>query len=131
VITLRGYYGLYASYVAGILSRMPNTHFYMVCSKKINFEDYIRECMANKECTNSNFDDTFWISYQERVIKVSLEQRVVSGILLSELSFANNVLRKIRLSSLAYGIVSVNKHVTYITNEVLTSRQLFAGFVRS
>jgi hypothetical protein len=34
----------------------------------------------------------------------------------------HSVLRKIRMSSLAYGIVSVNKRVTYITNEVLTSR---------
>ena len=35
---------------------------------------------------------------------------------------AENVLAKIQLSSLTYGIVNINKHITYITNEVLTSR---------
>ena len=40
----------------------------------------------------------------------------------SELTYAYSVLSKIRLSSLAYVIVSVNNPVTYITNEVLTSR---------
>ena len=30
--------------------------------------------------------------------------------------------KKIKLSSLAYGVVCVNKRLTYITNETLTSR---------
>jgi hypothetical protein len=119
---LCGSFGLYPRYVAGILNRIPNIHLYVVCSEKINFEDYIRKCMANKECTISNVDDTFWIYFQARVIKVSVEQRVVSRKLQSELTFAYNILRKIRLSSSAYGIVSVKKRVTYITNEVLTWR---------
>jgi len=40
----------------------------------------------------------------------------------SELEFAQSVLRIMCLSSLAHGIVCINKRVTYITNEVLTSR---------
>lgn len=40
----------------------------------------------------------------------------------SELIFAESVLNTIRLSSLVYGIVCLNKRVTYITNEVLTSK---------
>jgi hypothetical protein len=39
----------------------------------------------------------------------------------SELAYAYSVQSKIRLSSLPYGIVTVNNSVTYITNEVLTS----------
>jgi hypothetical protein len=119
---LCGCFGLYPSYIGAILNQMPNSHFYVVCSEKINFEDYMRKCMLNRECTISNVDDTFRICYQDKVIKVSFEQRVVSGKLLSELTFAYNILRKIRVSSLAYGIVFVNKRVTYVTNEVLKSR---------
>jgi hypothetical protein len=100
---------------------MPNIHFYVLCSDKINFEDYIRKCMANKKCTISNVDDTFRICYQDKVIEVSFEQTVVSGKRLSELTFAYNILKKIRLSSLAHGIVSVKKCVTYLTNVVVTS----------
>ena len=119
---LCGSFGLYPSYVAGILNRMPNIHLYAVCSEKINFQDYIRKCMANKECTISNFGYAFCIYFQGKEIKVSCEQRVVSGKLLSELTFAYNILKNIRLSSLAYGIVLLNKRVTYITNHVLTSK---------
>jgi hypothetical protein len=120
--TLCGCFGLYPSYIAGVLNRMPGIHFYVVCSEKINVEEYIRKCMADKECTITHIGGRFLISYQEKVIKVWFEQRVVSGKLLSELTFAYNILGNIRLSSLAYGIVCVNKRVTYITNEVLTSR---------
>jgi hypothetical protein len=40
----------------------------------------------------------------------------------STLTLAYNVLTKMRISSLAYRIVSVNRRVTFITSEVLTSR---------
>jgi hypothetical protein len=82
---LCGCFGLYPSYVAGILNRMPNIHFYLVCSEKINFEDYIKKCVANKECTISNVDDTLRM-LSRNVIKVSFEQIVVRGKLLSERS---------------------------------------------
>ena len=40
----------------------------------------------------------------------------------SELIFAQSVLKRMRLSSLVCGIVCINKQVTYITNQVLTSK---------
>jgi len=40
----------------------------------------------------------------------------------SEVVFAESALSRIRLSSLTYGIVSIDRHVTCITNEVLASR---------
>jgi len=46
----------------------------------------------------------------------------MDGKLPSGLTFAYCVINKIRLSSLAYGTVSIHKRVTCITNEVLTSR---------
>jgi hypothetical protein len=36
--------------------------------------------------------------------------------------FSYAVLNKIRLSSLTYGIVHINIHVIYVTNEVVTSQ---------
>jgi hypothetical protein len=94
-----GSFGIYPSYIAADLNRRPNINFYAACSEKIHFEDYIRKCMGGKECTISNFGDTFCIYVQERVIKVSFEQRVVSGKLLSERTFAYNILKKIGKSS--------------------------------
>jgi len=40
----------------------------------------------------------------------------------SELIFAQSILKKMRLSSLTFGVVCINKRVTYITNEVITSK---------
>jgi hypothetical protein len=40
----------------------------------------------------------------------------------SALTLAYNVLNKMRIASLAYGIVSINRHVTLIASEVLTAR---------
>ena len=40
----------------------------------------------------------------------------------SELIFAQSVSKRMRLSSLVYGILCINKQVTYITNQVLTSK---------
>jgi hypothetical protein len=55
-------------------------------------------------------------------IAISFEERILDGNLPSELTFAHGVLKNIRLSSLTYGILSANGRLTYITNEVLTSR---------
>ena len=41
---------------------------------------------------------------------------------MSELIFAQSVLKNIQLSSLVYGVVCIKKRLTYITNETLTSR---------
>jgi hypothetical protein len=72
---LCGCFCLYPSYVAGILNRMPNIHFYVVCSEKITFDDYIKKYMANKERTIQNVDDTFGIFYHEKVIKIPLDKK--------------------------------------------------------
>jgi hypothetical protein len=53
--------------------------------------------------------------------EVSFQSRFFSGKLPSELIFAQNVF-KIQLSSLAYGVVCINKRLTNIANDTLTSR---------
>jgi len=57
----------------------------------------------------------------DETVTISVEARQFPN-LSSELIFAENVLAKIQLSSLTYGIVNIDQHITYISNEVLTSR---------
>ena len=48
---LCGSFGLYASYVAGILNGVKEIHFYVLCSEKLNYADYVEKCIAGKVCT--------------------------------------------------------------------------------
>jgi len=95
-----------------------------LCSEKLNYVDYVEKCIANKECRISykpHTGDNFQLSSSSETIALSFETRQFPK-LPSEHVFAESVLKKMQLSSLAYGIVSVNKRVTYITSEVITSR---------
>ena len=65
--------------------------------------------------------DYFQPSSSGDTIAISFEARQFPK-LPSELVFAESVLKKIQLPPLAYGIVTVDKRVTCITNEVITSR---------
>jgi hypothetical protein len=117
-----GAFGLYPAYVAGILNTVPYAHLYVVCSEKLHYEAYIQKCLPNKKYTITDTGDHFRICYQGEEFYIAFEERIVRENLPSELTFAYNVLSKIHISSVAYGIVSFNKRVTYITNEVLTSK---------
>ena len=67
------------------------------------------------------WEEHFQLTLDNETVTISFEARQFPH-LPSELIFAENVLAKIPLSSPTYGIVNINKHITYITNEVLTSR---------
>jgi len=41
-------FGLYPSYVAGILNSVKEIHFYVLCSENLNYADYIEKCIAGK-----------------------------------------------------------------------------------
>jgi len=41
-------FGLYPSYVAGILNSVKEIHFFVLCNKN-KFQDYIEKCIAGKE----------------------------------------------------------------------------------
>jgi len=51
----------------------------------------------------------------------SFEARLIYGQLPSELIFAQSLSKRMRLSSLAYGVVCIKKRLIYITNDMLTS----------
>jgi len=117
-------FGLYPSYAAGILNAVKEIHFYVLCSEKLNYADYIEKCIAGKEHSvtyKPHRRDEFRLSSSGETIALSFEAREFPKQP-SELIFAQSLLKKICLSSLAFGIVCINKRVAYITNEVLTSR---------
>ena len=66
--------------------------------------------------------NNFQLSSGCDTVAISFEARLIHGQLPSELTFAQSVLKTMRLSSLVYGVVCINKRLTYITNDVLTSR---------
>jgi hypothetical protein len=47
---LCGSFGLYPSYVAGMLNSGQEINFYVLCYKHINYAKYIEKCIAGKEC---------------------------------------------------------------------------------
>jgi len=124
-----GCFGLYPSYVAGILNTVKDIHFYILCEENLNYVKYITKCLARKNSTvklskihlTCVWEEYFQLTLDDETVIISFEARQFPN-LQSELIFEENVLAKIQLSSLTYGIVNINKHITYITNEVLTSR---------
>jgi len=127
---LCGSFGLYPCYVAGILKSVEGIHFYVLCNEKLNYADYVEKCIADRECILTNLlelkltfvkEQNFRFEFDGETITISFEARKFPN-LPSELVFAESILSKMELSSLTYGIVNVNKRITYITNEVLTSR---------
>ena len=43
-------FGLYPSYVAGILNCAKEINFYVSCSEMLNYADYFEKCIADKVC---------------------------------------------------------------------------------
>ena len=79
-------------------------------------------CSGDKECSVSYKSHTgyFLLSFQGETICIWF-QGCLFPKLRSELIFAQSVLRKIQLSCLTYGIVTVEGRVKFITNEVKSS----------
>ena len=96
----------------------------MLCSEQLNYENYIENCIGDKECGvsyKSHTGNYFQLSFQSATIFISYEQRAFPK-LPSELIFAQRVLKQIELGCLAYAIVTVKGRVTFMTNEVKSSR---------
>ena len=116
--------------MAGILNSVKEIHFYVLYCDKLIYANYVEKCIAGKECTSkfpTDYDfkllmeHRFQLTFGGETVTISIQVRQFPK-LPSELIFTQSVLKKIQLSSLTYGIVCINKRVTYITNEVLTSK---------
>ena len=115
-------FGLFPAYVGGILTSVKSIDFYVACTETPNYGLCIRQCIEGKDYTITDTGDNFLISYHGDTVSISFETRIVDQGLPSTLSFAYNAFTAMRISSLAYGIVSINNRVRFLTCEVLTSR---------
>ncbi len=66
--------------------------------------------------------DHFTLSSGEETVILKFETRIMEGKLPSVLTFTYDLLRNLVLPSLAYGIVSIDGRIKYITSEILTAR---------
>ena len=51
VKTLCGYFGIYPSFVAGILNSARRIDFFLLCNENLYYENYIEKCIGDKECS--------------------------------------------------------------------------------
>jgi hypothetical protein len=119
---LCGCFGLFLSFAAEILNSVKEINFYVLCNKRrLRCASYLEKCIAGKGCTFKLRTDNYFVltSGKEKVV-ISFQSRLFGGKIPSEI-FAQSVL-KIQLLSLAYGVVCINKRLTCITNDTLTSK---------
>jgi len=93
---LCGCFGMYPSFVAGILNTARRIHFFVFCNEELNYENYIEKCIGGKYCSvcyKSDIGHFFQISYQGESVFITFEARLFPK-LPSELMFAPNVLTK-------------------------------------
>ena len=51
-------FGLYPSFVTGVLNSEKQIHLYVLCSEKLNYEYYIKKCISNRICCVSYKSDS-------------------------------------------------------------------------
>jgi hypothetical protein len=92
-----GCFGLYPSYVAGILNSAETVHSYVLYNKRPNYTDIIlKSFLHNEKCRfqykaiNSNY---FIVSCGGEEIGICFEERILDGNRPSELTFAQGLLR--------------------------------------
>jgi hypothetical protein len=94
---LWGSFGLYSSYAAGILNSVEKIHFFVLCYEQLNYGDYIKKCVASKDCSVSYKAHTgcyFKLSSCGKTVALSFEARIIYGRLPSSLIFAQGVFKK-------------------------------------
>jgi hypothetical protein len=121
-----GCFGQYASYVAGILNSVKEINFYVFSNKRrLHCTKYLEKCISNTQCSisfKSHTDNYFVLISGEEKVVIKIDSRFLHGKLPSKLMFTYAVFKKIRLSSLPYGVIHINNLVIYGTNEVLISQ---------
>ena len=99
---------------------MNEIHFFALCTNMFDYTQCIERCITGKICTFGKLSKITFVSLPEEqhfeTVTVVFQTRLFPK-LPSELGFADSVLSTMRLSSLTYGIVSIDRHVTCITNE--------------
>jgi hypothetical protein len=93
-------FGLFPSYVAGILNSVEEINFYVLCNKRrLRCASYVEKYVAGKECTfKLRTDEYFVLASGKEEVVISFQSRFVCGNPPSELIFAQSVLKNIKLS---------------------------------
>ena len=76
---LCGSFGIYPSYVAGILNNVDRIRFFVLCNKRPTYNYYIEKCFGDKECSvtyKCDFGQLFRISYQGEEILIKFQTRI-------------------------------------------------------
>ena len=115
-------FGLYPSYVAWILNSVKQINLHVLCNThKLRWIYW--KIYWGKECTfKLHAEKSFLLTSGCDTVEITFEARPIHGRLPPGLIFALSALRRLRLSSLGYGVVCIKKRLTYIKNYVLTSR---------
>ena len=114
-----GCFGQYANYVAGILNSVKGINFYVLCNKRLHCANYLEKYISSTQCSISfkpHTNNYFVLTSGEENVVIMFQSRFLRGKLPFKLTFAYATLNKMRLSSVNYGIVYINKRVIYVTN---------------
>jgi len=117
-------FGLFPSSVAGILNSVKEINFYALCNKRrLRCASYLEKCIAGTECTFKLRTNNYFVltSGKEEVV-ISFQSRFFWWKTPVRTNICPKCLKNIKLSSVAYGVMCINKRLTYITNETLTPR---------
>jgi hypothetical protein len=97
----------FPSYVAEILNSVKEIDFYVLCNKHINYAERIEKFIVGKPCTFKLLEEnSFLLTSGCDTVLISIEARLIHGRLAPGLIVAPSAL-KMRLSSLAYGVVCI------------------------
>jgi len=102
-----GCFGVYPSFVAGILNSTKQIHFCVLCSEKLNYEYYVKKCIGNREskitykCDSEYF---YTLSSQGDTIFIMFKERGISRTTTVRINIRSKCLEKntVKLSNLRY-----------------------------
>jgi hypothetical protein len=74
-----GCFGLFPSYVAGILNSVRENNFYVLCNKRrLRCASYLEKCIARKECTfKLRTDNYFMLTSGKEEVVISFHSRLL------------------------------------------------------
>ena len=77
---LCGSFGVYPSYVAGILNSVKKIHFFVLHSEMLNYADYVEKCIVGKERTfKLPTDYSFKVVTEHRLVVKQLQYLLKHG----------------------------------------------------
>jgi len=117
---LWGSIGFYPIYAAGILNSVKEIPFYVLNCENLNYADYVEKYTASKE---------YSVTYKTHREIISSYYREMRQLHYHLKKVSKSAIRTRIWAKCAKKNASINKFVTYITNEVFTSKHDYVWFV--